>query len=69
MDLQEHYDSLRREFKAICLVETKLHKVGDEINVITFVKPGAWFYVENLRRCSRITYTDFYEFQKSFKIV
>lgn len=59
----------QREFTVICLVGTKLHKVGEIYKVVTYVKPDSWFYVYDIRGHSYEVYTDFFNFQKSFKII
>jgi hypothetical protein len=47
MIIEEYYKQTKREFKAECLVETKMHKVGKVYKVITYAKPDSCIYVED----------------------
>jgi hypothetical protein len=66
--IEEYYKSIKREFKARCLIETSIHKVGEVYDVITFAKKNAFIIVEDERNYNHLTY-DFVEFLEHFEIV
>jgi hypothetical protein len=69
MIIEEYYKNITREFKAVCLVGTKMHEVGKEYKVITFAKPDSFIYVEDERSFQHLTYSSFFEFLENFNIV
>lgn len=69
MIYEECYKQIRREFRAECLVETKIHSVGKEYKVITFAKPNSFIYVENKDGYQYLTFETFFKFLEKFKII
>ena len=69
MIIEEYYNKIKREFKAECLVETELHKIGKTYSVITYVKPDACIYVENEDQSQHLTFHTFFDFIEKFKIL
>ena len=69
MIIEEYYKQTKREFRAECLVETKMHKVGKVYKVITFVKPDSCIYVEDEDGIQHLTFTTFLDFLEKFKII
>lgn len=65
----DYYKNIKREFKAECLIETKMHEVGKVYNVMTFAKSGAFIYVEDERGYHHLTFSSFFEFLEKFKII
>lgn len=69
MIIEEYYKKIKREFKAECLIETKMHKVGRVYKVIAFAKPNSCIYVEDENNYQHLTFTTFSDFLEKFKIV
>jgi hypothetical protein len=69
MIIEEYYKQTKREFKAECLVETKMHKVGKVYKVITYAKPDSCIYVDDEDEYEHLTFTTFFDFLEKFKII
>jgi len=69
MIIEEYYNTIKRTFKAECLIKTEKHDVGKIYDVITYAKENSCIYVEDERNYQMITYTSFSDFLNYFKIV
>jgi len=67
--MEYDYASIKRIFKAKCLVETRMHEVGKNYKVETFVKPNSLIYVFDKNDYQYEIFESFYTFQLKFKII
>ena len=67
--IEEYYKRIKREFKAKCIKETSIHKVGEIYDVITYAKKDSYIYVEDERNYKHITFDVFSDFLEHFEIV
>lgn len=67
--MEEYYKKIKREFKAECINQTRMHEVGKVYKAITFAKHDSWIYVEDERNYQSLTFPTFFDFLQKFKIV